>query len=381
MNNRAIVFMWDNFGPTHIDRCIAAARYFAPARKVIGIELGGCSDTYDWAQSSSPVFEKRTLFPNRAASDVPELKRFWKLLRVCIAVGKGDFFFCHYEQYSTFAAALVLRLLGRRVFVMNDSKFDDKPRRALPEVLKQLFFLPYNGALVAGRRSAEYLEFLSFPKRPIAHGYDTISVARIREQAGSPPGPRGMDFESRHFTVIARMVPKKNQVAILEAFALYAQSTASPRLIHFCGSGPLEKDLKRRAQELGISDLTVFRGSLDTAAISRVLAHTLALVLMSYGEQFGLVVPEALAMGVPVIVSSNCGACDELVRSGVNGFVVEYDNPRGAAYFMGVLGSDQRTWHAMAQAAAEGAALGDVSQFVKACHQLTAFGNRGIVAK
>jgi glycosyltransferase involved in cell wall biosynthesis len=369
---RALVFMWDSFGPMHVDRCRAVAKHFAGARKVIGIELGGRSDTYDWPQSSSKGFEKHTLFPEVAATEVSSLKRIAALLRVCTAIGSADFFFCHYEQFSTFATSVLLRLLGKRVFVMNDSKYDDKPRRALSELFKLLFYLPYSGALLASKRSGEYLEFLHFPAKRIAYGYDTISIARIQEEAGSLPAPQGKDFRSRHFTVVARMVPKKNLAAILEAFSLYVRSTTSPRLLHFCGGGPLELEMKSRAEELGLTNLTIFHGSLDAASVSKILGDTLALILMSEEEQFGLVIPEALAMGVPVIVSKNCGACDDLVRSGVNGFVVEPDNPIGVAYFMGILGSDVQTWTSMARAAAEKAPLGDVNQFVKACEQLIA---------
>lgn len=355
----------------HIDRCVAVAKHFGGVRTIIGIELGGRSDTYDWEQSIPPGIAKRTLFPGIAASDIPALKRLWALLRASVAIGPADFFFCHYEQFSTFATSVLLRLLGRRVFLMNDSKYDDKPRHMLREVLKPLFFLPYNGALVASRRAGEYIEFLHFPRRRVAYGYDTISIARIRKQADSAPAPNGADFRSRHFTVVARMVSKKNLSVVLEAFSFYARLTSAPRLLHFCGAGPLEQEMKRRAEDLGLANMTIFHGTLDSASVSRILGNTLALILVSKEEQFGLVIPEALAMGVPVIVSRNCGACDELVRSGVNGFLVEPDNPRGIAYFMDLVGSDFRIWSELALAATEKAPLADVSRFATACEQLT----------
>lgn len=371
MSTRPIVFMWENFGPMHVDRCIAVAEHFGERRKVIGIELGGLSDTYDWAPASSTSFVKRTLFPKSSVADISAVKLLWRLLSTSIAIGPADFFFCRYERLETLVTSFILRLLGRRVFVLNDSKYDDKPRNVRKELLKSLFFLPFHGALVASKRSGEYLEFLRFPRERVVYGYDTISVARIRDQAGSRPAPEGVEFEARHFTVVARLVTKKNLFVLLEAFSLYAQSTASPRHLHLCGSGPLEQELKRRANELGVGGLTVFHGFVDSTAVSQILAKTLALVLVSIEEQFGLVIPEALSMGVPVIVSGNCGACDELVRSGVNGFVVEPDSPPGIAFFMGLLGGSVQLWSEMASAATEKAMLADVSQFALACEALT----------
>ena len=372
VNSRPLVFMWENFGPMHIDRCMAVARHFGGARSVIGIELAGRSDTYDWAQSDGAGFVKYTLFPGAALSDVSAAKLLWALLRTSIAIGPADFFFCGYEQLSTLMSSIVLRLLGRRVFTMNDSKFDDKPRSVWRELLKSFYFVPYCGALVASRRAGEYLEFLRFPKEKIAFGYDAISVVRVREQAGLPPAPEGAAYADSHFSVVARMVPKKNLFVVLEAFSQYVRLTSTPRALHFCGAGPLEQPVRHRAQELGLSNLVVFHGSVDSAAVSQILGTTVVLILASTEEQFGLVIPEALAMGVPVIASNNCGACDELVRSGVNGFVVEPDNPLGIAYFMNLLGSDARLWNEMATAAAAKANLGDVDRFVEACVGLTA---------
>lgn len=371
MSARPIVFMWENFGPMHVDRCLAVAKHFGGSRKVIGIELGGRSDTYDWAPGSSLAFAKLTLFLEATAADISTARLFSKLLKACIAIGTADFFFCRYERPETLAISIVLRLLGRRVFVMNDSKFDDKPRELKRELVKSLFYFPYSGALIAGKRSAEYLQFFHFPKERIAYNYDTISISRIREQAGVAPAPEGADFDSRDFVVVARMVAKKNLFVLLDAFSLYAQSAAAPRKLHFCGSGPLEQQLKKHAAALGVDHLTVFHGFLESASVSRILAGAVALLLVSTEEQFGLVIPEAFAMGVPVIASGNCGACDELLRSGVNGFVVEPDNPRGIAYFMELLGSNPSLWKKMASAAAESATLADVSRFALACEELT----------
>jgi L-malate glycosyltransferase len=371
VNARPLVFMWENFGPMHIDRCMAVAKHYAGTRKVIGIELAGRSDTYDWAQTEASGFVKQTLFPGTTVADISSVKLLWALLRTSVAIGPADFFFCRYEQFGTLLTSIVLRLLGRRVFTMNDSKFDDKPRHVWKELFKSFYFVPYNGALAASRRSGEYLEFLHFTSKKIALGYDAISVSRIREQAAAPLTPESDLFDARHFTVVARMVPKKNLLVVLEAFAQYARLTQAPRQLHFCGSGPLEQQVKQRTQELGLADLVVFHGSVDSATVSRVLRKTLALLLLSTEEQFGLVIPEALSMGVPVIASNNCGACDELVRSGINGFVVEPDNPKGVAYFMNLLGSDACLWNVMATAAAERAGLGDTGRFVEACERLT----------
>ena len=355
----------------HVDRCRAVTKLFEGKRRVIAIELAGRSDSYSWERIEVEGFERITLFPDSALSEVNPFFQFWALLRTCFSVGSADLFFCHYEYFSTFAVALALRTLGRRIFIMNDSKFDDKPRRIRKELLKGLFYIPYNGALVASRRSAEYLKFLGFSRRHVVSGYDVISVERMRAQAQIAPAPDGATFSSRHFTVIARFVPKKNLFSILEAFSLYVQQASGPRALHLCGSGPLEPQLREKAKELMIDSHVVFRGLVESAEVSCTLGHSLALILASTEEQFGLVIIEAQALGVPVIISSNCGARDELVRTGINGFLVEPDNPRGIAYFMRLFDENEPLWTRMASAAKKFVPLGDVPRFARACQELT----------
>jgi glycosyltransferase involved in cell wall biosynthesis len=165
--------------------------------------------------------------------------------------------------------------------------------------------------------------------------------------------------------LVARFVPKKNVRTALEAFAIYASHSQNPRSLHLCGSGPLENALKQQVRDAGIEHLVHFHGFLQTADVCRTFATSLALLLPSIEEQFGNVVPEALAMGLPVIVSDRCGARDLLVRTGVNGFVVEPDNPAGMALFMEMLSKDESLWKSMCQAALEFSEKGDARQFAE----------------
>jgi L-malate glycosyltransferase len=269
-----------------------------------------------------------------------------------------------------FLTASLVRLIGRRVYVMNDSKFDDRPRSIWRELAKGIAFWPYRGALVSGKRTRDYLRFLGFPSDRIETGYDTLSIRRIRTLASADPAPDGTSFEDRHFTVVARFVPKKNLAAVLTAYACYARSVIRPRALHLCGSGELEGSLREQVQELGVQELVIFRGFIQSPAVARTLANTLALLLVSAEEQFGLVVVEAQAMGVPVIFSPACGASDDLLRSGINGLMVEPDNPLGIAFCMQLMASDEVLWRRLCRGALESTPLGDAARFVSAVVKL-----------
>jgi len=366
MKNKHFYFVWDNFGPIHIDRIEAVARAY-PGVQVTGLEIHGRSQTYAWNSESAPRCNKVTLFPQSNSRGLALLRA---LIRHRIQCGRAIWFLCHYDWKEILLFAFFLRLLGDQVFTMADSKFDDYQRNLWRELGKKFFLLPYKGALGASARSRDYLRFLGIKPETIVKGYDTLSTIRIRALAGQPPAPNGTPFSKRHFSIVARLVPKKNLFVALKAYSLYAAQTSDPRPLHLCGNGPLEAELRAYADELRISALVVFHGFIQTDAVARLLGSTLALILPSTEEQFGQVVPEALAMGLPIILSDNCGARDELVRTGVNGFVVESDNAEGMASFMILLATDEALWRRMCIATARFMPHGDVTEFTKGVAKL-----------
>lgn len=352
-----LVFAWENLGPTHHDRLEAVAR---AGRRVVAVEYASRSNTYLWDRAEFAGFERVTL-----ADGVPlgRVRLAFALVRACLQVKRGVVFLCHYELPSVLAAALVLRLAGHRVFAMIDSKFDDRPRRLGRELVKRAFLLPYHGALTASPRSRDYLRFLGLPARRLVLGYDTLSVERIADGARAPAAP-AVSFAERDFVVIARLVPKKNVLLAIEAFALWLADTATPRDLHLCGSGPLEDELRAAADRLGVGARVQFHGFVQSDAIAARLARALCLILPSVEEQFGLVVIEAQAVGVPVLATRNAGACDLLIEDGVNGFTFAPTSARSCAALMLLVSEDEARWRRLSAGALADRERGDVRHFV-----------------
>lgn len=339
--------------------------------EVVGIELAGQSAVYEWVPETGQRFNKITLFQGQAIEEAGFISRFVRTFRACFSQGSGaSYFMCNYEHPATLFAAVLLRLCGRQVFAVGCSKYDDYPRHLWREVLKSILYLPYSGGLASGTRSVDYMRFLGFAGKKIQPNYNAVSIARIRKLAEAQPAPEGLPHRERHFVLVARFVPKKNVRMAIEAFAIYAARSASPRMLHLLGSGPLEGELRSQVQELGIQHLVQFRGFLQTADVCKTLASSLVLLLPSIEEQFGNVIPEALAMGVPVILSDNCGARDLLVRTGVNGFVVEPDNPHGMALFMKMLADNEELWRSMCLEALKYSEKGDAERFAESVNAL-----------
>jgi glycosyltransferase involved in cell wall biosynthesis len=188
-------------------------------------------------------------------------------------------------------------------------------------------------------------------------------------------------FYKRHFTIVARLVKKKNHRLALQAYRSYLSQCKTPRRLVICGSGLLEGELKAEVKSLSMDEFVTFTGFVQTDEVSRILSSTLALILPSTEEQFGQVVLEAIASGVPVLVSEACGARDELVRNGVNGFVFEPDNAEGLAWFMSLLTRDETLWMKMADATKRFVPLCDVAGFADGVERLVSIRAEGAVRR
>lgn len=322
-----LVFSWEFVGPHHRSRIISCMRR-DPTALVRVFSLTDRSSTYgfyshDEGESIASTVAYRSQFVEQLGLG----RRLLAYARHLWASADDVFFLCHYERLEVFLTAIVLRLRRKRVYVMNDSKFDDYDRILWREVLKSLLYIPYCGALVSGKRSVSYLRFLGFG-RPIETGYDTIDTL-------SPVSEPGVSQQRGDFFItVGRLVGRKNVECVIRAFHI-ASSEISPNVeLIVVGDGPQRQSLLDLTRELNIEHKVKFSGNIPNRAIGSLLSRAIALILMSTSEQWGLVINEAIACGVPVIVSDAVGARDSLVRSFINGFVVESDNDQGLARAM-----------------------------------------------
>jgi L-malate glycosyltransferase len=195
-------------------------------------------------------------------------------------------------------------------------------------------------------------------------------LARIRAEAATQAAP-APSFGERAFVFVGRFVAKKNLSLLIDAYARYRElEGTAPRRLVLVGSGPLEAQLRQEAAAKTPPGSIEFAGFLHGPQLSGRLASALGLVLVSFGEQWGLVVNEALALGLPVVTTQAPGSRDVLVRNLVNGFVLENGSVEGIARAMHQLGGDEAAWQQMCEASRAIAPLGDAEVFCDALEQL-----------
>lgn len=368
-----IALVWAQLAAEHADRAAAVAERFGQRASVELIGLADKTQTYPDTPPISgniPTYRAATLFPDHVFEHVPAWRRFLALLRhtrrsdlVCLGLG--------YNNPDALLASWVLRLLGKRVIMLNDTKFEDRPRRAVAELAKRLALSAYSAAIVGGARSQAYFRFLGFRRRLVLPGCDTISLDRVRAAAGSTDTQEAIDFSSRGFLFVGRFVAVKNLELLLAGYARYAaRAGTKARRLTLAGSGPLDQQVRDAIDRHGIGDLVELPGYLDAQAVAQRMSRSLALVLPSFSETWGLVINEALALGVPIVISEASGSRDVLVRNLENGLAFESGSVSSLSAALDLLTADASRWQAMSAAARERAWLGDVAVFADAVELL-----------
>lgn len=367
-----IALIWAQFSAYHVDRLQAVGARLAGRATVLSVEVCSKSAVYAWEPSNDVKDTRKIrLFADAKYEDIHFLRRWWAMFRATrrcdtVYIGIG------YNEPDALLLALTLRLAGGRVIMMTASKWDDRPRRSSMELAKMLLLSPFSAALVGGARQMSYVRFLGFRKRPVRPGYSTVDIERIREQARSLTGGAQPAFADRPFIYVGRFVTKKLLHHTLAAYAAYVkQTTSAPHRLAMIGSGDLEPELRTQCDQLGISQLVDWPGFLDAPEVAARLSQGLALVLVSQEEQWGLVINEALAVGLPVIASSQVGAREALVRNLENGFVVEPGSADGLTRAMLAVAASEAEWSKLSQASTARAWLGDAQRFADAVELYT----------
>lgn len=367
-----IALIWSQFSAYHVDRLQAVGARLSGRAEVWSVEVCSRSQVYAW-EPSAQVRDTRKirLFQDQSYENIPWLLRWWSMFRATwrcdtVYIGIG------YNELDALLLGLTLRLSGVRVIMMSASKWDDRPRGAAFELLKSILLLPFAAALVGGRRQSDYVRFLGFSRRTVRVGYNTVDVERVRSQAGPAGHSAAVAFDDRPFVFVGRFVKKKLLERTLDAYADYVRRAAgTPHRLNLIGSGELASQLRARAEELGIAHLVDWPGFLSAPEVAASLSRSLALLLVSEEEQWGLVVNEALALGIPVIVSAQIGAREALVRNLENGFVVEPGSIVGLTEAMLATAASEPRWQELSAAASARAWLGDSQRFADAVELYT----------
>lgn len=223
---------------------------------------------------------------------------------------------------------------GIRVIMQNESTEADHQRKGLKERFKQYIFSQCDGFFCFGTQSANYLIRLGVRPdkillRKSAVDNDALRIAYERALPNRIHEQKQLGIPPNNFVFVGRFIAFKNLRTLIACFAdaqKQVDGAESWGLI-LLGDGPERDQLQQQINELGIVDKVRFLPGRPWFQVPNVLALSNVLVLPSWSEPWGLVVNEAMACGLPVIVSDRCGCAADLVHQDKNGFLFDAHQP------------------------------------------------------
>jgi 1,2-diacylglycerol 3-alpha-glucosyltransferase len=321
-----IAVCFHRLGPYHHARLRAAnAR-----RPLVAVEFSSVDQTYAWAQVREPTdFDKVTLFDD---TDVDTRTRSAIRQRMAAALARLDPSVIVVPGWSHPAALAALEWSASRrrpAVLMSDSTAHDERRRWWREAVKRRVVAIGSAALAAGAPQSAYLHALGLRDDAVFSGYDAVDnayfadrAARARDRAEAERARLGLP--ERFFLASSRFVAEKNLLRLLDAYALYRRG-AGPggwRLV-LLGDGGLRTEVESRIGRADLASEVLLPGFRQYHELPAWYGLAGAFVHASTTEQWGLVVNEAMASGLPVLVSKRCGCAPDLIQAGLNGFTFD----------------------------------------------------------
>jgi glycosyltransferase involved in cell wall biosynthesis len=312
--------------------------YFAHRQTPEGQAEAGFGVPFEWDVDLLSGYESAFL-ANRSRR--PATNRFFGCDTPGIdeAIGRGHFdafMVTGWGVKTYWQAVMACRRRNVSVLIRGDSQLPARRRPAL-RLAKELVYPRllelFDGFLYVGRRNRDYLRHYGLAERRLffsPHCVDNDSFASRaeaerqarRDRGGGEAAPKSVLFAGK-------LVERKRPFDVIRALALAAGQGCRAEAV-FVGAGELEDSLRREAASSGVP--AIFHGFQNQSRMPSLYAAADLLVLPSdHQETWGLVVNEAMACGVPAVVSDAVGCGPDLIDAGRTGAVFPLGNTTALA--------------------------------------------------
>lgn len=262
----------------------------------------------------------------------PISRRIFRELRKGVDGEPFDAVWIHgYATVNAVHALLGAKALGIPVLLRAESWLADRVRSSRTLLLKALAFRVLqqfvDAVLPIGTANARYWAHYfgeTFPSFLMPYAVNNAFFAARAEEAAATrsqlQNELGLDPTRPVILFASKLQERKHADHLLEAFiGLRATSDLQPYLL-IVGDGEMRAALEKRAAESGV-DGVHFLGFRNQGELPRFFDVSDVFVLPSRHEAWGLITNEAMAAGLPVVVTGDVGCAADLVRNGENGFV------------------------------------------------------------
>jgi len=350
MKKLKLAILFGRIGPYHNARINSLLPYF----DVTCIESNGQDGQHHWKNVSAGArFEKITLFQDDSYLQNVSPSVIKKKVFDALDSFKPDLLAIT-GWYEKVVLSTLLWGIENNVprIMMTESNERDFQRKGPKEFIKKRILKCCHAGVAGGKLSKQYFEKLDFKYNPIGIYFDIVDNNHFKKgSAAARKTPdrlrKLLSVPENYFFTSCRFIPKKNIKTLLLAYAGYVKKVKKPWSLILAGDGPLKNEIIVWVKELGLENLVKMPGYIQYSQMPAYYGLAKVFILPSTTEQWGLVVNEAMAAGLPVLVSEKCGCAPDLVKAGVDGFQFDPNHPEEIRDLMIRVASDKVKLNAM----------------------------------
>lgn len=216
----------------------------------------------------------------------------------------------------------------KKVIIFDDARPEDVKRNWLINAIKKIIYHNVDAILCPAPSHATGFIKWGFKNEEIFYGVDVVDNELFGIiDSGIHEHTETDEILQPYLLAVGRQIEKKNWIDLIRAFVIYKKANIESSLnLVFIGDGPLHHSLVEVSESEQRQDI-IFIPFVLQYVLVQYYHQARGLILPSrYGETWGLVVNEAMAAGLPVLVSRECGCAQTLVREGINGWTFDPNN-------------------------------------------------------
>lgn len=206
-----------------------------------------------------------------------------------------------HHNFSGSVSRIIGKLAGEKIV---DTEHRDHRSLSLLQNLANAPTLPLADKIISNsnvtRDSFRRVERILLSKKQLEVVYNGVDMKKINYAVSNQNLPQ--EQPELRIVTVGRMVPVKNQAILLDSFRTILDEYPQAELL-VIGEGPLRESLERQARELDIKSNTRFTGEITRGRVYDFLSVSDVFVMPSYSEGFCVAAVEAMAAGLPVVVS------------------------------------------------------------------------------
>lgn len=234
-----------------------------------------------------------------------------------------------WESPAYIAAKLWARVLGVPVYASYRTSGSHRFTTGPIAAVRAWFLRSSRAVLTGGVTSTADVTAMGVPRQRVVEGFNTVDIARFAEGAAHARRRFVRTGGGHRFLYVGMLIRRKNVGGLIDAFAAIHESGDTLTIV---GTGPMASELRAQVHGLGLDEIVQFRGHLDGDALTAAYGEADTFVLSSTVEVWGLVVNEALAAGLHVVVSEEAGVAPNI--TGMPGVFLVSPTAQGIAHGM-----------------------------------------------